>query len=136
MADRKFNLGGKKIKDVRGSRVQRGNKQDLIKQRPVEREKLIPEIEKVLDTWDGGGMCIVFNHHDENENVTGAQVMVVGAEGVSGIMKLARAVHNASEQIIEDTVNNMKSEGIEGVMALMAAAVDLHSTKFEDDKED
>lgn len=134
MSERKFNLGGDKKKAIKGSRVERGTKQDLIKKRPIEREKLIPEIEQLLNDWDGGGLCIVYNKHDENENVTGAQIAVLGAEGIQGLIKLAKAVHSASESIIDDTVENMKGEGVEGMMALLAAAMDMHGDIFE--KED
>lgn len=123
---RKLNLKGKASDEPhRKTEARRGSTQDLIKERALERERLIPDIENLLQDWDGGGICIVFNNHDENDKITGHQIAVVGAEHVTGIMKLARAVHNASETIVDDSVNAMKEQGAEGVIELMKAAAAL-----------
>ena len=128
-----FNLNGKASNKVNKTKVSRGNTQDLLKQRNEQRAKLIPEIEAVLNDWDGGGLCIVYNRHDENNNITGAQVMVIGAEHTGGLMKLAKAVHMTSKQIIHETVESMSKEGVDGILDLMKAASELMDDTEEED---
>lgn len=124
MPRKKISFNGKKV-EVNETKVYKGTVQDLLKERATIRDRAIPDLEKLFDEWDGGGLVIVMNQYDENNHPTGAKVAVLGGDDALGIVHLAKAVHKASETIIEESVDTMRRDGgVQGMLELLKEVLD------------
>ena len=117
------NFSKKKKEDKFGknfSDVHTGTTVDLLKKRAEMAPEIVKKAEELFEHYDGGGLVIVMQDYDENNNATGARMMVSGVDSVEGLVSLAEATHKASEEIIE----NIQQSGnpmamMEAIMAML-----------------
>lgn len=109
-----------KPKGTRNVDTHYGNFEEYQKMKAKELPKIQKAIQELFEDYDGGGVAIVMNTYDENNNATGARMMVSGVDSVEGLVSLAEATHKASEEIIE----NIQQSGnpmamMEAIMAML-----------------
>jgi hypothetical protein len=114
---------GKKDDGNRKTKIFSGNTETLLRQRQKELPRLLGEVEELFDDWNGGTVCIVMNTYDENNNAEGAKVCILGVDDLPAIVAMTKAIHSASHQLIEQTIESVSKDGSAAMMALVAALI-------------
>lgn len=97
-------FGNSKDNKPKGSRKVEssyGNYEDYMKEKAKQLPKIQAEITKLFEDYDGGGVGIVINTYDENGDVDGHKVAILGIDKPVGLLKLAKGLHHASEEAVE-----------------------------------
>lgn len=114
-----LNLGGKP-KGSRKTEHHSGTFEDMIKQRAAKTPEILKEIEHQFEDYAGGGVAIVINTYDENGDCDGHKVAIMGVDKPQGLIKLAKGLHTASEEVIENLAENSSPAAmLEAAMEMM-----------------
>ena len=79
-----------------------GNTQDLLRERAKQVDKITKKAEEMFEDYSGGGLVIVMNEHDENNEITGCRVFHAGVERMEGLFTLAQATDNIATEIMDE----------------------------------
>lgn len=112
-----------------------GNYEDYQKSKAEQLPKIQAEIEKLFKNYDGGGVGIVINTYDENGDVDGHHVAILGVDKPSGLIKLAKGLHMASEECVETLTSTGDPEMLmQAALEMMKEITDIHKENRNDNK--
>lgn len=116
-----------KGKSTRKTEKHYGNYESYLKSKAEQLPKIQEEIQKLFADYDGGGVGIVINTYDENGDVDGHKVAILGVDKPGGLIKLAKGLHMASEEAIETLTNSGDPEMLmSAAMEMMKEIVERH----------
>jgi len=122
-----MNIFGDKPKGTRNTKKHYGNYEDMLKNKAKQLPKIQAEIQELFKDYDGGGVGIVINTYDENGDVDGHKVAILGVDKPGGLIKLAKGLHMASEECVETLTKNGDPEMLmAAAMEMMKEIVDRH----------
>ena len=122
-----LNLGGNK-KDLgsKKTEVHTGSYEQMQKTKAQKLPEILKEVEKLFEKYEGGGVAIVMNQYDENGDVEGNTIAIMGVDKPQGLIRLAKGLHVASEEVID----NLTTSG--NPAALAGAVVEMLRDLLED----
>lgn len=116
-----------KPKGTRNVDTHYGNFEEYQKMKAKELPKIQKAIQELFEDYDGGGVAIVMNTYDENGDVEGHKVAILGIDKPTGLIKLAKGLHHASEEAVETLTKNGDPEMLMQVaMDMMSEIIDIH----------
>lgn len=123
----KNNKNPRKVNESRRTEVHTGNYEEYIKMRAKQLPRIQEDIQKLFADYEGGGVGIVINTYDENGDVDGHKVAILGMDKPAGLIKLAKGLHMASEEAIE-SLQKSGEPGVllEAAMEMMKEIVERH----------
>lgn len=125
---RKNNDEGKGKEEVE---IHHGSTQDLLKARPKMADKVLRELEGLLEDYNGEGLILIRQEYDENNKSTGARVLHAGVDDVDGLISLAKACSETEDRIIKTITEHA---GPETLLKLMAGQLKDMLEDLTDDK--
>lgn len=96
-----------KKQNTRITRAMKGTSQDLLKERADSTDGILDEVQKFFKEYAGGSVAIVMNTYDENAEVTGANVAILGVDDFKGLISLAEHLEKAKEEINDNLMKNI-----------------------------
>lgn len=117
-----MNIFGDKDKGSKHSHkreVHRGNYEDMMNDRKKKLPSIQKKIQELFENYDGGSVAIVMHRYDENGEVEGSDIAILGIDKPAGLIKLAKGLHAASEECVEMITKSGDPE------MMMAAAVSM-----------
>lgn len=122
-----FNNKEPKKTGTRKTEIHKGTYEDFVKGKAEQLPKIQKEIETLFKDYDGGGVGIVINTYDENGEVDGHKVAILGVDKPAGLIKLAKGLHMASEEAIETLQKSGDPEVLlDAAMEMMRQIVERH----------